>query len=278
MTAGIAGFVTNDMFVKLASESLPTGQIIVVRGVIVTSIMLLIASATGAIRKLAQAVRPAVGLRTFGEVASAVLFLNALFHMPFANALAITQSLPFIFTVVAALYLGERVGWRRWLAVCAGLLGLLLIVRPGGEGFNVYALLAVASLAFMVLRDLATRRIPIVVPTILIALVTSFFMTATGAVLGLAESWLVLTPRELLLLVGAAAMLTAGYFFTVDGLRHGEISAVVPFRYTALIWGILYGIVIWDAIPDALAIFGMALIVGSGLVVYHRERRLSQSR
>lgn len=273
MTVGTAGFVTNDMLVKLASETLPTSQIIFVRGSMTTLIMLVIGFMTNALGKLPQAFRPAVGWRALGEASATLLYLFALFHMPIANASAIIQAMPVVITIAAVLFLGERVCWQRWLAIGAGFTGILMIVQPGGEDFNAYGLFAVAALAFIVVRDLSTRYIPIFVPAIVIAFVTSCFVTLSGAIWGLAEYWVVPTAREFLFLAAAAVMLTAGYFFLVDGVRYGEISAVAPFRYTYLIWAILYGILIWGEAPDLLASFGIVLIAASGLVIYGRESR-----
>jgi drug/metabolite transporter (DMT)-like permease len=273
MIAGMAGFVTNDMFIKLASETLPTGQIIFLRGLLTTTIIIAIAHASGALARWTEALRPAVGWRTVGEVCATVLYLTALFHIPIANATAILQAMPIIITLAAALFLDETVGWRRWLAVGTGFVGMLMIVQPGGAGFNAYALFAVAALAFLALRDISTRAIPLVVPAILVTLAASLAVTVAGAVLGLTEDWVMPQRAEFGLLLGAAATLTAGYFFVVEAMRYGEMSAVAPFRYTILVWAIVYGILIWGEVPDLLAIGGIVLIAGSGLFVFYRENR-----
>lgn len=271
MMAGMFGFVTNDMFAKLASETLPTGQIMFIRGVFTIAIIFAIAWASGALAKLRELRRPAVGLRTIGEVFSTVFFLTALFNAPIANATAILQTAPIAVTAAAALLLREAVGWRRWLAIGVGFLGMLLIVQPGGAGFNPYALFAVAAVFFITLRDLATRRLPLVVPAILVSLVTSIAVTGAGAVLGVAETWVVPDATVLGMLFAAAICLTGGYFFVVEGVRHGEVSVVSPFRYTILIPAFVYGIVIWGDALSLSAAAGIGLVVGSGVYVLYRE-------
>ncbi len=273
MCLGMAGFVTNDMLVKLVSDSLPTGQIIFIRGCMITVLVVAIAAVTGALGRLRELINPAVGWRTFGEVCSTLLYLTALFHMPIADATAIVQALPVVFTLVAVMFLGERVGWRRWLAVIAGFAGILLIVRPGEGGVDPYALFAVGALVFLVIRDAATRHLPVGVPSIAVTLVTAVFVTLSGGMLGVAETWVVPDQRNLLMLVVAAIVLTAGYYFIIEGVRHGEVAAVAPFRYTNLLWAVFYGVLIWGEIPDVFAVTGIVLIVGSGLVVVIRERR-----
>ena len=276
MSLGMAGFVTNDMLVKLASATLPTGQIIFLRGCMITVLVFAIALVTGALSRLRTVAHPAVAWRTVGEVFSTLLYLTALFHMPIADATAIVQAMPVVFTVVAALFLGEYVGWKRWLAVTTGFIGILLIVRPGGEGIDPYSLFAVAALAFLVVRDVATRRIPFGVSSIAVTLITAIFVTTSGGVLGLTEVWVLPEGRTLLLLGSAAVMLTVGYFFVIEGVRYGDVAAVAPFRYTNLLWAVIYGVVIWGEVPDALALTGIALIVASGLVVVVRERQPSR--
>jgi len=276
MSLGMAGFVTNDMLVKLASATLPTGQIIFLRGCMITVIVFAIALVTGALSRMRTVAHPAVAWRTVGEVFSTLLYLTALFHMPIADATAIVQAMPVVFTVVAALFLGEYVGWKRWIAVITGFIGILLIVRPGGEGIDPYSLFAVAALAFLVVRDVATRRIPFGVSSIAVTLITAIFVTTSGGVLGLTEVWVLPEGQTLLLLGSAAVMLTVGYFFVIEGVRYGEVAAVAPFRYTNLLWAVIYGVVIWGEVPDALALTGIALIVASGLVVVVRERQPSR--
>lgn len=274
MIAGMFGFVTNDVFIKLASESLPTGQIIFLRGLATTTLILLLMLAVGELRRLAGAARPAVGWRAVGEVGSTVLYLTALFHIPIANATAILQAMPIIITVAAALFLGETVRWRRWLAVVVGFFGMLMIVRPGGEGFDAYALFAVAALAFLALRDLSTRFVPLGVSALPVAVVSSLAVTLAGAAMAVGEVWVMPAPREFAYLGAAALLITGGYFFLVEAMRHGEVSAVAPFRYTILIWSLIYGLLVWGEAPDPVALGGIALVVGGGLYVFYRERRV----
>lgn len=274
MMAGMFGFVTNDVFAKLASETLPTGQVIFLRGLFTTAIILIIVLVTGALAHVNELRRPAVAWRTVGEVTATVLFLTALFHIPIANATAILQAVPIVMTAVAALFLREAVGWRRWLAVIVGFAGMLMIVQPGGAGFSSYSLFAVGAVLFITLRDVATRRLPLTLPAILVTFVTSVAVTASGFLLGTTESWVTPTPGLLALLGAAAISLTGGYFYLVEAMRHGEVSAVSPFRYTILIPAFIYGLAIWGDELNALAVAGALLVVLSGLFVFYREHRL----
>src|SRR5207237_4242049 len=137
----------------------------------------------GAMRRLRTLVMKPVALRVVGEVGGTISFMAALTHLPLANTSAIFQALPLAITLGAALIFGEPVGWRRWLAIAAGFIGVLIIVRPGLAGFSQYALFALVSVAFCALRDLATRRIPEKLPSLFITLLTTVTVTAAGGVI-----------------------------------------------------------------------------------------------
>lgn len=274
MVASCLAFTANDTLIKGVSGSLPLFQAILIRGIVATLLIAVIARAAGQLRLPASRQdRRLVALRCLGEAGGTLGFLTALFHMPIANASAILQSVPLVITLAAALVFGETVGWRRYVAIAIGFCGVLIIVRPGAEGFNAYALWALASVGFITLRDLSTRRMSPGVPVLGLVVATSLATTTLGAV-GLAiEGWVPVRPAEVLELCAAAVCLLGGYFFGVNAMRLGEIGAVQPFRYSLLLWAIFFGILVFGEWPDAWMIAGSAIIVGTGLYTLHRERR-----
>jgi S-adenosylmethionine uptake transporter len=193
--------------------------------------------------------------------------------MPIANATAILLVMPLAVTLAGAVFLGERVGWRRYTAIIVGFAGVLVIVRPGGAGFNAYALSALAAVGFLVVRDLVTRRFATGVPSVFVALATAVAITVLGALVTLFGRWVPLAGADALVLAAAAVCLVVGYLFGVMTMRVGEIGFVSPFRYTVLIWALLLGAVVFGEIPDALTFVGSVLVVGTGLYTFHRERR-----
>jgi S-adenosylmethionine uptake transporter len=273
MIAAMAGFILNDTFIKVASDDLPTGQIIFLRGLLATPLILLLAWRFGALGRLPALRNRFVGWRTVGEMGSTALYLTALFNMPLANATAILQIVPLITTAAAAVFLRERVGPRRWSAVALGLLGVLLIIRPGLEGFNAWSLVALSAMVFIALRDLSSRLLPPEVPTLGVTLVAAVAVTFLGAGMGLAEVWQPLTPRLLALLAIAALFLTGGYALIIQAMRVGEISAVGPFRYTIMLWAIALQLAVFGEWPDLLTLAGTAVVVATGVYVFYRERR-----
>jgi drug/metabolite transporter (DMT)-like permease len=208
-----------------------------------------------------------------GEIGGTLTFLSAIAHMPLANAAAIFQALPLVITLGAALVFGEPVGWRRWAAIAAGFVGVLVIVRPGMAGFSEFSLLALSSVAFCTVRDLATRKIPTEIPSLFIALLTTLTVTSAGAVIMYPlGGWTPPSARTIGLLAVAAVLLLIGYQCIISALRTGDISAVAPFRYTALLWAMLLGYLAFGDKPDRYMLIGAAIIVLSGLYAFYRER------
>jgi len=271
-------FLINDTLIKLASEEMPLGQILFVRGLFATLLLIPIAFAAGVMRHLASLWSWGLMLRTIAEITSTILFILALFHMPIGNINAILQVVPLMVTACAALFLGERVGWRRWLAVAVGFLGVMVVIRPGLAGFDAWSLVALAAMLFITMRDLATRIMPRGIPILLVALVSAVAVALTGPVFAVAtaETWALPSGHALLLLVGAAVFLIGGYLFAVDFMRHGDIAVVAPFRYLVVIWAIIVGYLVWSEVPDLPMIVGTALVIVSGIYTLHRERKIAR--
>jgi drug/metabolite transporter (DMT)-like permease len=273
MVVAMAAFTANDAITKLTSESMNIGQIILVRGVFATLLIGAIAWHRGVLGSLRSALHPLILLRTLGEAGGTVTYLIALSHLPIANVSAVQQALPLAVTMGAALVFGEGVGWRRWLSIAVGFIGVMVIVRPGFEGFSVYSLLVLGCVCFCAVRDLATKQISDAIPTLLISTVTAIAITCLGAVLiEPMGGWVPMAPREVGLLALAAVLLFIGYQFIIKAMRVGDVSFIAPFRYTALLWAILLGILVFGDFPDVMTITGSLIIVGSGIYMLYRER------
>lgn len=278
MAGAMACFVANDAVVKVVSAAMPTAQLIFLRGVMATAIVLAVAYAMGATARARETVHPRVLLRAFAEALATVLYLTALFQMPIANAAAINLSAPLFIVVLAVVFMREKVSVAHWFAVCAGFAGVVLVVQPGLEGFNAYALVCLLSALFQAVRDLLTRRIAPDVPAVLITLSTTAAVTALAGALSLVEGWRAFEARDLGSLALAAAFLMGAYYLIVDAMRHGEMSLVAPFRYTGVLYAIVVGYLIWGDVPNLLAWGGIALLVGAGLFVLYRQRERARVR
>jgi len=273
MAAAMAAFTINDAITKAVSAEMNFGQVMLVRGLFAIVLIAALALHRRALRPLRTLMTMAVVLRVAGEIGATILFLAAIVNLPLANTTAILQVLPLAITLGAALTFGEPVGWRRWLAIAAGFIGVLIIVRPGVEGFNQFSLFALISVIFCAIRDLATKRIPAPIPSLFVTLVTTVSVTIAGAgILVPLGGWTPPSGRALALLAFTAVLLLIGYQCIIMALRTGDISAVAPFRYSALLWAMLLGYLVFGDVPDAMMVSGAAIIVASGLYAFYRER------
>ena len=178
-------------------------------------------------------------------------------------------------TLGAALFLGEPVGWRRWSAIVAGFLGVLLIIRPGLEGFDMRALLAVLGVCGLALRDLATRRIPPATSSFQLSFLAFLSLIPAAIVLGAVSGAPLVwpDPAQWALLAGAVGMGVLAYYAIVGAARVGEVSFVTPFRYSRMLFALIVGYVVFSERPDALMLIGATVIVASGLYTLWRERK-----
>lgn len=274
MAVAMAGFTCNDALVKSVTAAMNTGQILFVRGLMTTVLVVAIAHWMGALRSWRVILQPAVLLRLVAEIFASIAYVSALGAMPLANTAAILQALPLAVTLGAALFLGEKVGWRRWLAITAGFAGVLIVIRPGPEGFSLAAVYVIASVVGAAARDLATRQISSDVPSLFVSAVTSATITLTGAVLiQPLGGWQPMSAETFGRLVVASALLLIGYQGIVSAMRSGEISFIAPFRYTSLLWAIAIGFLFFGELPDLWMTVGVAIIVASGLYTFYRENR-----
>lgn len=277
MTAAMVAFTINDTAMKAVTADFPVIEAIALRGSMTLIALALIGAVTGGMRLPALgADRLWIGLRTLGEVAATFSFLIALKHMQIANLSAIMQCLPLAVTLTAALMLGEKVGWRRQSAILIGFAGVMLIVRPGADGFDRWSLLGLVSVFFVVLRDLSTRRISAAVPSTAVAFLASASVALSAGLMLPFTDIVVPTFGQFALIAGASLFLIFGYLASVMTMRVGEISIVAPFRYTSLVAAILLGWAVFGQLPDTLTLIGSAVVVATGVYTFGRERRLAR--
>lgn len=267
MSAAMACFVTNDALVKYVSQSLPSAQLIFLRGVFASVLVLAAARLLGATGRLGTVANGTVLLRAALDAIATLLYLSSLFELPIGNATAINLAAPIFMTVFAVLFMAERVAPMRWAAIGIGFAGVLCVIQPRADGFNAYALLCLAGTLFHAARDLLTRRIDSGIPAILVTLATALAVTLLSGGLSLVQGWLPVAPMEFVRLALAAVFLAAGYYLIIEGMRSGELSLVAPFRYSGLLFAVAIGFVVWGDVPNAWAWLGIALLVGAGLAM-----------
>ncbi len=266
-------FVSNDALMKYVFQSISVEQGIFVRGILTVPLIALIAYLRKSLFvRVDWCDMKIVIARSITELVATLLFLTALSHMPLANITAVLQALPLTVTMFAAICFGEAVGWRRWTAISIGFLGVLIVIRPGAEGFNGYALMALICVGFVTVRDAITRRLNVKVPSLFVALISAIPICVYGGTVTMITGWAPVTPAMWGVFALTALAVTGGYLFSVMAMRNGEISFVAPFRYTGMIWAILFGILLFGELPDETTLIGTSIVIGMGIYAFHRER------
>lgn len=279
MVLAMASFACEDALLKGLSAHIPTGQLLVVLGF---GGMVLFGLSVAYGREgldLRQVLRPTVALRNLAEAVCAICFVTALATGDLSIASAILQAQPLLMTMGAALFLGEQVGWRRWLSIAVGFAGVLMIVRPGTAGFEVSSLYALIAVLALAVRDLVTRRMP---PEVGSGLLTA---SAFGA-MGVAGLVLMLIGGQGLVMpsTGQSALMAAtlgfgllGYITMVIATRLAEIAVIAPFRYSRLVFALILAVLVFRERPDAATLAGAGLIAGAGVYTMWREARLRRA-
>ena len=273
MMGSMAAFTINDAFVKATLGDLPLFQVITIRGVIASLLIYTLARRMGALTfRFPRRDWALIAIRCLAEAAATYFFLTALVYLPLANVSAVMQALPLTVTLGAALLFKERIGWRRALAIGAGFCGVMLILQPGTAAFSSYTFLALASVACVTVRDLATRRMSGQVPSMTVTLVASLTVLGFAGVASVATPWVPPDPAHWLLIAAAAVFIIGGYFFSVAVMRVGDVSFVAPFRYSSLLWALVLGWLMFGDWPDAVTLLGAGIVVLSGLFMFYRDR------
>ncbi len=278
MVAAMAGFAVEDMFLKRAAVTVPVGQILMIFGALGT-----LGFAALTLRRGERVLHPAiltrpVLIRAAFEVMGRLFYTLAIALTALSSASAILQATPLVVVAGAALIFGETVGWRRWAAICVGFAGVLIILRPGLAGFTPLSLLAVAGMIGFAGRDLATRAAPPVLSNLQLGVYGFAMMVPTGAgLLAFSGGAMVPGPDAALDLGLASVVGVAAYYALTAAMRMGEISVIAPFRYTRLVFALIFGITVFAERPDAATLIGSAIIVVSGIYTLLRSRKVAQA-
>lgn len=279
MVLAMAAFAAEDALLKALSGSIPTGQLLAVigfAGMVVFGLWIAVGPEGLRLRTL---LRPQVVIRNLCEGVCAVTFVTALATGDLSIASAILQAQPLLMTLGAALFLGEQVGWRRWLSIAVGFAGVLLIVKPGTASFEVSSIFAVIAVMTLAVRDLITRRLPPEVGSGLLSAGAFGSMGAAGLVLLIlgGQSAVVPTPGQGALMAATLCFGLLGYITMVIATRIAEIAVIAPFRYSRLLFALLLAVGVFRERPDALTLAGAALIAGAGIYSMWREARLRRA-
>jgi drug/metabolite transporter (DMT)-like permease len=271
MCIGVAFLSVNDAFAKALTEHYSPIQILFVRNLIALPVVVLIALKFGGPSALIS-YRPAAHLaRGVIWLGAATLFFTSLKFLELAEATALVFAAPVFVTALSALVLKEHVGWRRWMAVLGGFVGVLIVVRPGAATFQLASLLPVATAVLYAVMMISARWVdPRESAWTLMLYLVGFGILLSSVFIPFV--WVTPKQEHILLFLGIAFFGTAGVTMITQAFRFAPASIVAPFDYSALIWATLLGRLIWNETPELATYLGAGVIILSGLFIVFRER------
>ena len=273
MLLAMAGFAVEDSLIKVLSAHFPISQILLILGFGGMVTFVAIALVQGHMLFTPKLLSWPFLIRFFSDMFAALFFISAIALIPLSTASTILQAVPIIVTMGAALFLGQMVGWRRWTAIIAGFIGVLIVIRPGFDGFEPASILALLGVVFLAIRDLATRVMAPDLSTITVS-AYAFLAMALAGVIALPFFAPLQQPDAVEWGMFLCTVILGGlaYVAVVIATRTGDIGAIAPFRYSRLIFAIIIAVIFLGERPDMPTMIGASVIVASGVYAFWRER------
>lgn len=275
MIVSTGSYLVNDTMMKLATAGLPPYEVLFLRGLVGTLCGIPLLFVLGYGRQVRLIFDGWVLCRNLLELAGVLCYVVALAHMQIADSTALGQITPLLVLAGSAFFFGNRISGLQAALIGVGFVGALMVAQPTMQGISVYALLALVAAGFTAARDLAGRRISARVPGMIVA-ISAIVVVLTGAGVAhlVSERWVMPELHHLLLMTGAGVFLIFGHFFIFIAYRIGPTNAVAPFYYCFTVWAVISGLLVFGQFPNALAVSGILLVVGSGLtIVWLGQRR-----
>jgi drug/metabolite transporter (DMT)-like permease len=270
--------VLNDSFIKLASSGIPTFQLVFIRAYVACVVGAIIITLMGQWRALPGVFELRTILRGFAEMGAAFCFTIALFQMPIANIFAISQTVPLLLILGAALFYRDRLGLFQILLIILGFVGAWIVAQPDFSNLSPSIMLAFASALCIAARDLVGRGVPSNIPVIVVTVATSALVTLTaGAVHFTTESWAVMQPLQLFYVTASGLFIALGQVGVVLAYRYASTTTIAPLFYSFAVWSVASGFFIFGEAPSITALAGMALIVVTGLALVRLNQRAQVS-
>lgn len=272
MVLAVGLLTLNDALAKHLAQTYPIGQVLWLRHLAVLLVVLPYAAAVTGVGALKAHNWPGQALRGFLFIGATGFMVLAVTLLPLATVIAITMSSPIFVAALSVPLLGERVSRARWLAILGGFVGVLVIVRPGGQAFEWPLLVAVTIALAHGLRDLVTRRLART-ETSISMLFWSNVVVALAGLTTISDDWIELSGEGVAWFALAGLLNALAHFVLIEAMRRGEAALVAPFRYTALLWAALIGFVVWGEVPSIWVVLGALVIAASGIAMILVETR-----
>jgi drug/metabolite transporter (DMT)-like permease len=278
MLAAVATFAVMDVSMKRLAESYPSMQVTFLRAVASLPFLLGATALFGRWSDLVPRRWQLHVVRGFISVATLYLFVYALHRLSLANTYAIFMSAPLLITALAMPMLGEHVGWRRWIAVIIGFIGVTIVLKPTGAGLGLIGGLAAIGAALGYALSAITIRILSRTDTSAATVLWSItLVTVLSGVIAAATGWVTLRWEHWPWIAAVGLFGALGQYFITEAFRRAPAPLLAPLEYTGLAWGMLFDWLIWLTVPGSRMLAGAGVIVASGLYVIHRERVASSA-
>jgi len=274
MILGGALLTANDSVLKWLTTGYSVGQIIFLRGIFVLIPILIVVHRAGGIKSLATINHTDHMIRSVLMVGGTFLFVTGLRYLPLADAISIAFAGPLFTTALAFPLLGEHVGWRRWIGVLIGFIGILIIFRPGSSMFQWAALFPLGASCTGALRDLLTRKMSVSETSGALLFYSTIVIILGGLITAPFGGWHSVANGDWLLFFLAGVLIGGAHFLMIEAFRYSEVAIVAPFKYISVIWAILFGYFIFHDVPELETLVGCAVVISSGVYIIHREYKL----
>jgi drug/metabolite transporter (DMT)-like permease len=280
MLSAVATFSVLDVCMKRLAETYPAMQVTFIRGAASLPFILLVTAWFGRWRDLIPNRWALHLLRGLLQVVTLYFFIYAVSRLSLANAYTIFMSAPLIITALSVPFFGERVGWHRWAAIVVGMIGVIVVVRPGGEGVELsrMAILGgLAAIAAAVAYALGVLLIRVLSPSETSAATMFWALSLTALIAGMLSiaGWVPVQWDHWGWIAMAGLSGALGQHFLTEAFRLALPAVVAPLEYTALAWGMLFDWLLWTTVPNSRMLVGAAIVVASGIYLIHRERLLA---
>jgi len=262
----------SDTLAKYLSLTLPALEIAWIRFLVFVLILVPVVATSRQPTRVLRSTRPGLqALRGLALVLASIFFISGLRYLPIAAASATSFVAPLFVTALSILFLRETVGVRRWIATVIGLIGVLIVVRPGTSAFNSAAIFPILSALSWACTLIMTRKISgadrSLTTMAFSALVGFLLLSALVPVVWMAPTW-----RDVAIGVAIGVASTTGQWMVVLAFRYGDASVLAPFSYSQLLWASILGYLVFAEVPDLWTFVGAAIIIASGIYTAHRER------
>jgi len=264
--------VLSDATAKWLTESHSVMQIVCLRATLVVSCLAAYFTLKGRREVLHPGNFRMQMVRGSCACGSQYLFIFGLSYLQLAEAAAAAYLGPIFMTALAPIMLSERVGIHRWSAVLLGFVGMLIMLRPFADGLAWAMLLPASAGIFGALRDIFTRKMRSSGHPVTVLLYSNLIIAGVGVPF-LLYTWQPLALAQLGLLILSAALIGAAHLMHIQAFRMEEASVLAPFRYSGIIWSVLFGFLVWGHLPDTQVVVGAIVVIGSGLYIYWREQQ-----